>query len=54
MLSDRTRGSGHKLKHRNFYLMMKRMIFESGGALEQAAQKGCGISFSGDTKSLPR
>lgn len=29
------------------------LYFESGGALEQAAQKGCGIS-SGDTKSLPR
>lgn len=48
MLSDSTRGSGHK----HFHINMRKMIFESGGALEQAAQKGCGTS-SGDTKSLP-
>lgn len=27
MLSETTRGSGHKLKHRNFHLIMREMIF---------------------------
>ena len=26
---------------------------EGGGALESVAQKGCGVSFSGDIKDLP-
>jgi len=41
--SDKTRGNGHKLKHRKFHRNS-----EGDGALEQAAQGGCGVCFSGD------
>lgn len=52
MPNDRTRGDGHKLKHRRFPLHSRKQFFhcDSYLALAQTAQGGCGDSFLGDTQ----
>ena len=49
--SDGTRGNEHTLKYRKLQLDMKKNFFEGDRALEQAAQRGCGVSFSGDIQN---
>jgi len=53
--SDRTRGNGHKLKHREVLSEHEEELLhsEGDGALEQAAQGGCGFSLSGDIQDPP-
>ncbi|KAK4828607.1 hypothetical protein QYF61_000059 [Mycteria americana] len=47
----RTRGSGHKLKHRRLCLnFRKHFFFEVDQALEEVAQGGCSVSILGDTQ----
>jgi len=52
--SNKTRGNRHKLKHRKFHLNRRKNFFTLRvTALEQAAQGGCGVSFSGDIQDPP-
>jgi len=55
MPSDRTRGNGHKLKHRKFCPNMRKNFFPLRvmKPREQVSQGGCGVSFSGDTEDPP-
>ena len=48
--SDRTRGNQNKLGTQEvpYEHEEKLLYFECDRALEQAAQRGCGVSFSGD------
>ena len=55
--SDRTRGNGHKLRHRAQEVPSEHeeelLPSESDGALEQSAQGVGGFSFSGDIQDTP-
>jgi len=51
MPSDRTKGSRYEVKHRKFYLNMRKSVFEDERALGWAAWRDCGVSFSGGVKS---
>lgn len=52
---SRTRGNRHKIEHRKFNLNREELIYcQSDGALRQAAQRGGGISLSGDVQTPGR
>ena len=53
--SDRTRGNGHKPGAEEVPAEQEEELLpsEGDGALAQAAQGGCGVSFSGDIQALP-
>ena len=52
--SDRTRSKRQKLEHKKFNKNMRKNLSTMGvtRALEQAAQRDCGVSFSGDIQGL--
>lgn len=52
---DRTRGSGHKLEHRMFHFKHEENLHscEQDTALEQAVQRGCGMSPKEETQNPP-
>ena len=54
MPSDRTRGNRQKPEHRKFhtYIRKELIYFKDNRAQEQAAQRGYGVSFSGDIQNL--
>jgi len=45
---DRTKGNGHKLKHRKFRVNMRKNFFPL-----RVTEGGCGVSFSVDTQDPP-
>jgi len=49
----RTKTHGHKLEYRKFQRNIKKNLFESDRALEQAAQRDFGASFSGGILNPP-
>jgi len=49
--SDRTRGNGHKLKHRKFQRNMRKNFFPL--RVMEPWTRGCGFSFSGDIQDPP-
>jgi len=53
--SDRTSSNGHKLKHRKFHLNMRKYFFTPRVTehWNYVAQRGCGVSFSGDIEDPP-
>ena len=53
--SDRTRGNGHKTEAEEVPAEPEEELLPSEGdrALAQAAQGGCGVSFSGDIPAPP-
>ena len=55
MPRDRTRGNGHKTEAQEVPSEREEELLpsEGDGSLEQAAQGGCGVSFSGDIQDPP-
>jgi len=52
--NSRKRDNRQKLEHRMFCTkVVKNFFSQSYGGLEQAAQRGCGISLSGNIQDLP-
>lgn len=51
--SDKTGGKEHKLECRKFHRNMRKSPLQGHKALEQAIQRGCGISFSEHIKNPP-
>ncbi|KAK4810883.1 hypothetical protein QYF61_013291 [Mycteria americana] len=51
--SGRTRGNGHKVKHRRFHLNIRKHFFtvEVTEHWAQVAQRGCGVSLLGDIQN---
>jgi len=51
--SNRTTANGHKLKHKKFHLNTRKNFFPLRVMEHQPAQRGCGVSFSGDIQNPP-
>ena len=52
--TDRTRGSGHKLKNIKCHLNTEKHVFSCEGnrALEQVGRRVCEVSIRGDVQNL--